>query len=95
MSYISKFDTKFITFVNRKYNKSFNFFDDYILWLYYKKCKCKDDIYYAMLERDLWNYSDMQTGTPREAELKNTDWKRLEKDPYGLLKDIDFGARKL
>ena len=29
MSYISKVDTKFITFVSRKYDRAFDYFDDY------------------------------------------------------------------
>ena len=89
MGYISKIDTKFITFVNRKYKKKFNYFDDYILWLYYIKCKCKDSMYYTFIEKDLWEYSDFQTGSPRENELKNNDWKNIEKDPYGLYKGDD------
>ena len=83
MSYISKYDTKFITFVNKKYNKNFKFFDDYILWLFYKRSS-SEGIYYRMLEKDIWDYSDMQTGTPREHERLNDNWKKKEKDPYGL-----------
>ena len=64
MGYISKFDTKFITFVNRKYDKAFDYFDDYVVWLYMQK---KDETtYYAQLEMDLWEYSDFQTGKPRD-----------------------------
>ena len=64
MGYISKLDTKFITFINRKYGTDFKYFDNYVLWLY--KAKNNDnDKYYAQLEKDLWEYSDFQTGTPR------------------------------
>lgn len=69
MGYISKIDTKFITFINRKYNKSFNYFDDYIIWLYRMKRNNQSD-YYAQLEEDLWQYSDFQTGTPRSKERR-------------------------
>ena len=65
MSYISKIDTKFITFINRKYGMTFNYFDDYILWLYKAKNDDKDK-YYSQLEKDLWEYSDFQTGKPRD-----------------------------
>lgn len=68
MSYISKIDTKFITFINRKYNKDFKYFDDYILWLY--DSKPNEGEYYAQLEKDLWEYSDYQTGTPRSKGRK-------------------------
>ena len=73
MSYISKYDTKFITFINRKYRNLgvfFNFFDDYILWLYYDVFKENEKKYYSKLEEDLMEYSNMQTGSPRQSELK-------------------------
>lgn len=69
MSYISKIDTKFITFVNRKYNTDFTYFDDYIIWLYDYKKQNKDN-YYIQLEQDIWEYSNFQTGTPRARERK-------------------------
>lgn len=87
MSYISKYDTKFITFINRRYKRykvSFTYFDDYILWLFYKLCKCDEKYYYSKLEKDIWDFSDWQTGSPRENESKNDDWKKLEKDPCHL-----------
>ena len=37
MSYISKYDRKFVSFMNRKYKEHkvhFEFIDDYRLWLY-------------------------------------------------------------
>ena len=69
MGYISKLDTKFITFINRKYGTDFKYFDDYILWLFKAKNDDKDK-YYAQLEKDLWDYSDYQTGTPRSNSKK-------------------------
>ena len=78
MGYISKIDTKFITFINRKYSKSlkktFDYFDDYALWLY--DIKGNDEDYYAQLEMDLWEYSDYQTGTPRDRTRKRSTTKR-------------------
>ena len=65
MSYISKFDTKFITYVSRKYDKIFSYFDDYATWLY-DKYNRNDSAYYVNLEKDLWEYSDFQTGSPRK-----------------------------
>lgn len=70
MAYVSKIDTKFITFVNRKYNKTFDFFDDYAVWLY--ELKTNEEEYYAQMEMDLWEYSDFQTGTPRAKGKKST-----------------------
>jgi hypothetical protein len=64
MGYISKLDTKFITFINRKYGTTFKYFDDYIVWLYKAKNDNKEH-YYTQLEKDIWEYSDYQTGTPR------------------------------
>lgn len=87
MGYISKHDTKFITFINRRYSRykvQFDYFDDYILWLFYKLCKCDERFYYSKLEKDLWDFSDWQTGSPRENELKSSKWKEIEKDPYHL-----------
>lgn len=70
MGYISKYDTKFINFVNRKYNTDFSFFDDYILWLYYKKCNSDESEYFTNLQDDMWEYSDFQTGSPRITRRK-------------------------
>ena len=70
MGYISKLDTKFITFINRKYGTHFRYFDAYSEWLY--KAKNYSNVhYYSQLEKDLWEYSDFQTGTPRSKE-RNT-----------------------
>lgn len=64
MGYISKYDTKFITFVNRKYNTNFSYFDDYAIWLF-EKSDNDEDMYYMNLEKDIADYSNFQTGTPR------------------------------
>jgi len=71
MGYISKLDTKFVTFINRKYGTSFRYFDAYVEWLYKAK-NCNKEYYYSQLERDLWEYSDFQTGTPRSKERSIT-----------------------
>ena len=69
MAYISKIDTKFITFINRKYNKTFDYFDDYAIWLYDKSGH--DEGYYCQLEKDIWEYSNFQTGSPRKKDKIN------------------------
>ena len=92
MGYLSKYDTKFVTFINRKYSKykvNFEFFDDYILWLFYKHCRMNTNIYYKILEKDIWDFSDWQTGTPRDREKNDDSWKEVVYDRYGLLKDDD------
>ena len=69
MGYISRLDTKFITYVNRKYckyNVKFSYFDDYILWLYYDLLNSNESNYYSQLEKDIMEYSNMQTGSPRK-----------------------------
>lgn len=71
--YISKYDTKFLTFMNRKYhqyNVNFEFFDDYILWLYYYFCKKNEESYYKQLEKDLWDYVEFQSGKERDKRDK-------------------------
>lgn len=69
MKYISKYDTKFLTFMNRKYKDykvQFEFFDDYILWLYYDLYKKSDSLYYKQIEKDLWEYVEFQSGKERQ-----------------------------
>ena len=66
MSYISRYDLRFLTLMNRKYNKEFDFFDDYILWLFYDYCKEDKEKYYHKLEKDLWDYVDFQNGKERD-----------------------------
>lgn len=75
MSYISRFDTKFLTLMNRKYkeyNVNFEFFDDYILWLYYDYYKKDIEKYYKQLEKDLWEYVDFQSGKERDKRDRLT-----------------------
>lgn len=78
MAYISKYDTKFLTFVNRKYSLfrvNFEFFDDYVLWLYYDYFKKDEESYYKQLESDIMEYSNFQTGKERDKRGKlNGDW---------------------
>ena len=65
----------FVDFVNRKYRKELNLpptavkfytWDDYAIFLYFEKFKQDDEKYYYALENDLEEYSNIQTGTPRE-----------------------------
>lgn len=73
MAYISRYDTKFITFMNRKYRKyniKFEFIDDYRLWLYEDYCVYDEVDYYKQLEKDLAEYSDFQTGRERDKRDK-------------------------
>lgn len=73
MSYISKYDTKFLTFMNRKYNRynvHFDFYDDYILWLYYDYFGKNEVSYYKQLEKDLWEYVDFQSGREKDKRGK-------------------------
>lgn len=69
MKYVSRYDTKFLTFMNRKYKDykvQFEFFDDYILWLYYDLFKKSDSLYYKQIEKDLWEYVEFQSGKERQ-----------------------------
>lgn len=73
MAYISKYDTKFLTFMNRKYKKfkvNFEYFDDYILWLFYDYFGENEKLYYKQLEKDLEEYSNFQTGAERDNRGK-------------------------
>lgn len=95
MGYISKYNRTFISFVNQKYSQykvNFANWDDYVIWLYYKHCMCNTNVYYKMLEKDIWDYSDWQTGSAREQEKlqKNERWKEIEKDRYGLYQDEKY-----
>lgn len=95
MGYVSKYNRTFVSFINHKYAKyktDFKTWDDYALWLYYRKCMCNTMLYYKMLEKDIWEYSDWQTGSPREREKmeNNDDWKKLEKDRYELYQDENY-----
>lgn len=81
MAYTSKHDTKFLTFMNRKYaqyNVHFDFIDDYRLWLYYDCFRENRLLYYVCLDNDLGEYSDFQTGKERDKRGKLND--KWEKD---------------
>lgn len=69
MGYISKYDLRFLTFMNRKYKEhkvNFEFIDDYRLWLYEDYCVYDEVAYYKQLEQDIAEYSDFQTGKERD-----------------------------
>lgn len=72
MAFISRYDLRFLTLMNRKYNKEFDFFDDYILWLYYDYFNEDKDKYYHQLEKDLWEYVDFQSGKERDKRDRLT-----------------------
>ena len=68
MGYISRYDRTFLSFMNKKYKKykvNFEFFDDYILWLY-ELYDSNELNYYRELEKDLWDYVEFQSGKERE-----------------------------
>ena len=95
MAYVSKYNRTFISFINHKYARhkvNFKNWDDYVIWLYYKFCMCNTMFYYKMLEKDIWEYSDWQTGSSREQEKKQNgeSWKNLEKDRYDLYKNENY-----
>ena len=66
----------FINFLNFRYSHVltdkdlpfFKFWDDYAMFLFYDICNMNEDKYYELLEKDIKIFSDMQTGTEREAE---------------------------
>ena len=73
----SKRNITFVNFVNRKYGKElgvktngrmFNYWDDYAMWLYFKKYKKNDERYYEALEEDIKEYSDLQTGKEEDID---------------------------
>lgn len=66
MAYISKYDMRFLTLMNKKYNKDFQYFDDYVLWLFYELYNENTENYYKQLEKDLWEYVDFQNGKERD-----------------------------
>lgn len=73
MGYISRYDKKFISFMNKKYrvyNVNFEFIDDYRMWLYYDFLNENEVEYYKQLEKDLAEYSDFQTGKERDKRGK-------------------------
>lgn len=93
MGYVSRYNRTFISYINKKYKRhkvDFKYWDDYVIWLYYKLCRCNTELYYKILEKDIWEYSDWQTGSPRENEKFNDDWKEMEKDRYGLYQNENY-----
>lgn len=73
MAYISKYNFKFINYVSRKYKKykvEFEFIDDYRMWLYYDYFGENKELYYRQLEKDLEEYSNIQTGKERDKRGK-------------------------
>ena len=79
MGYISRYDRTFLSFMNKKYKRykvNFEFFDDYILWLY-ELYDSNELNYYRELEKDLWDYVEFQSGKEREKRGKlNDDWEK-------------------
>lgn len=79
MGYISKYDRTFLSFVNKKYKLfkvNFEFFDDYILWLFDIHNSNELD-YYHRLEKDLWEYVEFQSGKERDKRGKlDGDWEK-------------------
>lgn len=59
MEFVSKYNLTFIKFVNKKYDKKFQTFDSYSLWLYETE-DCKNSRYYDKLEEDLKEYCNYQ-----------------------------------
>lgn len=77
MAYISRYDRTFLSYMNNKYQQykvNFEYFDDYVLWLYYKHYKQDETKYYKQLEKDLWDYVEFQSGKERDGRGKIDDW---------------------
>lgn len=80
MGYISRYNRTFISYMNKKYkiySISFEFIDDYLLWLYEDYCVYDSVRYYKQLEKDIEEYSNFQTGKERDKRGKlNGDWSK-------------------
>lgn len=50
----------FLKYVNKKYKKIFNSFDDYTMWLFYDKHNKNTENYYYALEDDIAEYVEEQ-----------------------------------
>ena len=50
----------------------FDYWDDYILWLYYDLYKMNDRLYYKNLEIDMCEYVEFQSGKERDKRDKLT-----------------------
>lgn len=73
MSYISKINTNFLNYMNKKYREydiKFEFWDDYALWLFYDYKKENSQKYYKQLEKDIWEYVEFQIGAERTKRGK-------------------------
>lgn len=56
MSKLGKFDIRFITFVNKVYEKRFKNFDDYIQFLFYEFCEEDTEKYNIILEENIRSF---------------------------------------
>ena len=79
MGFISRYDRTFLSFMNKKYRFykiNFEFFDDYILWLY-DMCDSNELEYYHRLEKDLCEYVEFQSGKERDKRGRlNDNWEK-------------------
>lgn len=66
MEFISKYNLTFVNYANKKYNKKFQTFDGYSLWLF-ELVNCEHTKYYEKLEDDIREYCDYQ----QERKNKN------------------------
>jgi len=66
MDFISKYNMTFVTYINRKYNRKFRNFDEYILYIFDINDN-KASKYYSQLEDDLKDYCSYQ----QERRVKN------------------------
>lgn len=66
MAWVSKYDTTFIIYVDRKFNKRFVNYDNFSYWLYYDRNKENKEDYYIELEQIFKEYSDWQTKKVKE-----------------------------
>lgn len=79
VGFISRYDRSFLSYMNKKYKfykVHFEFFDDYILWLYdlYNSDELR---YYYRLEKDLWEYVEFQSGKERDKRGKlDGNWEK-------------------
>lgn len=78
MGFISKYNRTFVSYMSKKYRQhkvSFEFIDDYFLWMYEDYCVYDNTRYYKQIEKDLIEYSNFQTGKERDKRGKlNGNW---------------------
>lgn len=64
MSYLGKFDIRFMTFVKKKYGVRFKTYDDYITYLYdflrANDRRFSNESYYIQLEKDIEEFVEWQ-----------------------------------